>query len=412
MLKSYRYLLLAFIVMMPFVDVFSFSPWTPIPLLICFVLLCYGKKNFPKIHFQLSDGLFLLSILFMLLPLLFEISLINGKTVRHILGFSLPFIFYYLVVKEALLDTIVSEVSYRLLFKTMSISLLIVSVFIIFEFVLDNIFSFNIDALIKHSGDKEYVAETAGRVLRARGFAAESGVTALFYEVLFFPSIIYVKHKTKLFRIIYFTLIGSAFAMLFSSAGFVVMSLSLGYLFLARFKFSLFGLSIITIVSVLLFNYLFEFAQLFYNETFLDKLSLLTGNVSAGSSFERATIFMNLYELIKEYPFGIGMGMPQGLSEAGATYNGYAVSSGYISLYGVILAYGGLLSLGFFVSAMLFKLRSVIKISENYFLFVASAIAVYLHFGFVAEYWLPFFWFFIALLDFEAIYTKRHKLNV
>lgn len=412
MFKSYRYLLLAFIVMMPFVDVFSFSAWTPIPLLICFVLLFCGKVHSPRIHYQSSDGLILLSILFMLFPLLFGISYINLKTFNHILGFLLPVLFYYLVVREALLDTITSEASYRLLFKTFSISLLIVSVFVIFEFALDNIFSFNIDTLIKHSGDKEYVAETAGRVLRARGFASESGVMALFYEVLFFPSLIYVQYKSKLFKITYFVLIGSAFIALFSSAGFFLMFLSLSYLFVARFKFSLYGLSIIAVMSVLFFNYLLEFTQLFFNETFLDKLSLLTGNYSAGSSLERATIFIDLYRLISAYPFGIGMGMPQGLYELGATYNGYAVSSGYISLYGSILAYGGLLSLVFFVSSMFFKLLRVIKISENYPLFIASAIAVYPHFGIVAEYWLPFFWFFMALLDFEAIFTKRHKLNV
>lgn len=410
-MNFYKYTLYFFILSIPLVDVLTFDSWFPIPLLLSFFLFIFGIYIKRYFYFDLSDFLLYFSIFFMLLPLIFAFDLFNTKTFNHILGFMAPILLYYMIPRDAIIYNFKKYHIYDHIYMLIAYSVLFISLYILLEFILDNIFNFDIDRVVPHITRTEYIAETAGNILRARGSSSESGVMAIFYEGFFLLSYIYVRNRCTFFKLIFTLTSLLAYITLFSSAGFFLFSISLLYIYIKNFlfKFNIIEYIFFIIVSIILIYFIYDFLIIFYNETFLDKLSLITGSYADGSSLERALIFSNLIELIIAFPFGIGMGMPEGVNYLGSTYKGLNISDGYISLYGTVLAYGGIPSLLFFLFWILYKIFRLKNITENYYLFYAASFSILTHFSIVSEYWLPFLWVFLALTDFEFFYHKKFK---
>ncbi|MCT7572660.1 hypothetical protein [Aliarcobacter butzleri] len=292
-------------------------------------------------------------------------------------------------------------------YKILSLSMLSVSFFIIFEFLARNYLNINIDNFVYHMGRESYIAETAEKIIRARGFATESGLMSIYYEFCIFLSYIYIRQKSQLVGIIFYIINLFAFTLLFSSAAFFCLGVSLLIFFILNLK-SFLKLLYTLFFPLLIFIFLsYDFISQFIVQVFLNKITLLNGNILSGSSLERYSVYNLIYNIITEFPFGIGLGISQSVVYLGETYLGYEVSAGQLSLYGTLLISGGFISLILFIFFIFNKLYTL-KRSNNKILFILAASSIFIHYSIVGDYWLPFLWVYLACLDFEIF--RKEKL--
>jgi hypothetical protein len=405
-------LLSVYILLIPLVNAFAPSRWTPLPLI--FLLSLFLIRIFTlKVYFlNQKEDLFLFIFTFLsLITTIFSIDYFNNKTINHILALLTVIIIYYLFTKSILIKV----GNFERLFKYCSISVFYVSLFIILEFISVNMFKFKIDEYIYRPIVKEYYSTMFGGIYyRPRGFAEESGLMAVFYEVFLPISVIYIRNKSLLFKLVYFSISLFSYLLLSSAVSILIAFIVILIWFLLDFAKEHYRLisirGVLFIFFLLLFILFFkDIIKLYFEETVILKLSsFFSFQGYEPSSIDRLEKYKQFLNLFFNYPLGIGWGIA---ASCAGNYKGIDIPVGFISFYVEIISASGILGFFFFLCFIFVKIYKVLMVwSFNGKIYFISLLWALGHYIFISNYWLPWLWFLIGLIDIFHLHYKK-QLN-
>ena len=384
-----------YILTLPIVDVLSFSALVPIPLIVGLLILATS----PKIAYDKSDIFIFGAFVFTIIPYAWSYSYVGIKAILHVTALAASIVIYYFVTKTIVRTFVINGRGF-LFIKCVCYSLIITSLYICVEYFLNNFTSINIDNYIPHLARVDYGALVLNGVFRARGFATESGVMAIYFEMYFFLLIGWYQllnkgnHSALIIKLaILFSLV--ALLLLFSTASILVLIVGV-LVIIFKEGLSLRWIVICSIIAVSMFGLFFEEIQNFIENTFLQKIAFFYSTDTVGSASERTNIYINNIKLLLDFPLGIGHGIAPEVVDSNIQYFGHNLMAGQGSLFLLFLVSGGFISMALLLVWILFKLikcqQSALK---NYI--TASILVIIAHYSLVSEYWLPFFWASMAI---------------
>ena len=199
-LKTFKY----FLITIPFLHAFAINAWLPLPLVIsisCFFIIVFRNKF--AFSFRKEDILLLITFFMGVLMNIFYADKIGAKNISHIFAWGTSLFFLYFWTNSWVKF---SKLSYYSLGKFSTYALIIVSIGVLFDFLLANIYGFYLSDIIPYSFDEMEKTESLdGLLSRPRGLSAEPGFTAVVFEMFLPLSYLYLKNfKKESFLFIYF----------------------------------------------------------------------------------------------------------------------------------------------------------------------------------------------------------------
>lgn len=388
----------ALLAAIPLVNVLAPAVWVIPPMTIGLMLAIWyayrGLLAFDGTYF----GLLILCVV-SFLPWAFSAEYVSLKTALHAAGLVASITIYYATTRVALIQLLRSGGALNII-RVVYASLVAVSVFILIEFVGSNTGAWNVSDLVPYIDIVEYEAAVFGVVLRPRGFASEPGVMALFYDfALFF--VIPLLSKRRSYRALYLAIVLPAYALLFSTASLVCVAIAAAILQIWRLRRYFYSvgrmfLAVLAIAGAIAL-YAGEQAAEVIDTLIVTRVdSLLSGSGVDYSASDRRQRIEQVADVASAYPLGIGFGIAPGLESTGVGYRGYQLAEGQISLFATFLLAGGIPALLLLTGIVVFTIFRAWNISEFGPYIAAGGLAVTLHHLFVTEFWLPFFWLFLA----------------
>lgn len=405
-----------YLILIGFVSAFSITQVTPIPMIISvfvFIGLLAKTLVFKKFISPFSSYIFYLYMTLFIVYLL-GLFFLNGDRstgLNHAFAYIGVIVMYHLVISLGLVN---SKLNDRDVFKYVSLGVIIVSMFIIVEFVSKNFLSVDFDSYIYRSAVKEYtpIYRFGGSFLyRARGVMEESGPAAM-YLLMFLPFVFYYYTKylpNKSKRFFFSLLVLSSVTVTFSAVGYVEGFLALviciiAYLFFEkRISFRGRRLKVTTIIglhfitAILLFIILqIKPKYLLFFENIVKKVSF---SIESGSSQSRLDRWSLAFDLFKQKPIlGWGPG-----------YTSSVVGTGSTSLYLETLVSYGIVGLIVLSIVFLYYLGVILRINEPVrYVFLFSFLVAVIHYFVISSVWFPWIWTLFALVDF-TVYTRNRK---
>jgi hypothetical protein len=421
---SSRQLLLLYVFTMPFVSGFAITGTISAPLIIA-VLLLLGMAyqvirgiNVPKGFWGydiLIIGLFLFQVLLSFL--------LNGfghpKSLNHTIAYLASFLLFFIVIKFTLFFLADSGSLLKKILLVLTILTFVNSLYTNVEFILDNFFGINLNDYIPRPTANEmfYDAGVLSMFHRARGFASESGSYTAMVEI-FFPLAIYYMFFSgwckwsSIFKTVIVLLTISSLIFAASTATFIIIPICFtiallfhfkrigGYLLKNKRRYFLIGIVVCAICWLI--NH---FLSVFY----LIYLSVIE-KMDSGSFDERQAkidFFYIQYEKLNTIDKFVGAG-PAGFSTLG-----FDESKSIVSLYYNIIFETGIVGIVLLVLFILYHiiLAASIKSGIGFFLLI-STLSGAMHYFFYNNYWLPWYWFVLALVSliyFQQVYIKNHN---
>ncbi|KPB05731.1 O-antigen ligase family protein [Bacillus sp. CHD6a] len=406
-----------YFILLGFISAFSIDEWVPIPMLISSLLLVNLtimtlKNNQIKLikpNLLLGwYGFFIVLLLSFLLQIYSIGFQIKGFT--HALSYFAIFFMYYFIVETSLKFY---KPPIKKIFKYISLGVIFVSVFTIVEFISKNFLYIDFDRFIYRPLVQEYTAiyNFGGKYLyRARGTAEESGPMAM-YLLMFLPFVVYnykyfYPNKKKLLL----SLIIILFALLttFSAIGFfemiVALIIVLLYFGYKKIKIGFTRKEYVLIYSITILSILMSFYFIFFNRGFnylegiLNKITLS----NSGSVDSRLDRWSFAWELIMEKPIlGSGPGITAILNGTGSTsvYMEVLAEVGFIGFLLFILIF-------FITFISIFKLRGNIKL-----VYLFSFIVMITHLFVISQYWNPWIWALLTIINYNVFVEKKAGLD-
>ncbi len=410
----YNFTIPFYILLMPFVSAFSISAWAPLPLIFLLTLFMLQVVTLKvSFSYQRDDLLLVLFALLSVALISFSFSFFDSKTINHIAALLTVIFIYYFFVKN-----LINKVTkFDLIFKYCAISILFVSIYIIIEF-LAIMSGFQIDDFIFRPTVEIMDATVfGGSYLRPRGFAEEAGHMAMFYEVYLPLSFIYIRDKGVIVILLFYSVVLPGYFLLFSSASIASFVFVILIWFLIEFIKFIKKPILRMPRKVVLLGFILLFGSLIYHERIISYFGeavivKLLGILNISDSFDpssadRLEKYGQFFNLISEYPLGIGWGIA---ASSMGNYKGINIPSGFISLYAEIFAASGIVGGFIFLSFLVVKLIKTMKIwSFNGKIYFISFLWVLVHYLFASNYWLPWIWFLMALIDIS--YHRNKFLN-
>jgi hypothetical protein len=386
---------------MPAVNVLGFNvattPAALTGLLLFLWLAVRGALKLDSTYFALL-GLAICCFI----PLLSSANYISSKSALHALALLASISIFYAGMRGGLQDLIGSGRS-LLIVKLTYVALLATSAFILAEFVAANLLHIKIASLVPYVDVTNYDTLIFGVVRRPRGFATEPGVMALYYDfALFF--VLPVLRRGWRWRLPYLLCIIPAYLLLFSVASWLGCGIAFALLTVRRLQVQFFSTTgRLLLTSAVLAAALMIAGSLIkigFESTVLTRAQTFVGD-SGGrrdvSASERLSTFQEVGRVLGSHPFGIGFGITAGLEDVGGLYEGMALSTGQISLLGTFGVAGGIPAILLLVTIIVHALWRALQVPKYGLYIAAGGFAISVHEVFVTEYWLPFFWFFLAL---------------
>ena len=408
-------LLYLFIFFAPFTSFFAISAWLRIPVVInqllflfIFINILFHRKIITK--WLYNEDLILLVFL-LLVWLSFLLGFKEKRSFNHSLAYTNSILFYFFLTKYAiaLLKISVTNIS-----KMAYLSFIAISIIIIADFIGKNYFNLNIRNIFSTAdgvtSNMDYFIRQG--FYRVGGVAEEPGHMAIFYNIYFSISLIYLHNKNLIhkYKWIVLLFIICQFA-LYSNAGMALALLAAIVIFSLKklknviiSKRQLFWISGVFILIILLFTTLFYFksnhatflldAQNFINKIFFQEKG---ANTSSGARLHQ---WLRALSNFAKHPiFGNGPG-----------YGVQQEHEGYLSLYLTILSDVGIFAFLLFMLFLLSLIKKVIKIKSvlSYFL-LFGIITSFLHLFIIADFYSAPLWIlfiFIQLVYKEEILKK------
>jgi hypothetical protein len=394
-------LVLVLLALTPVVNIISPSPLLPLPLVAGAFLFFWliVTRNFSLDRTYLS---FVILCQVSFLSWAFSGDYVSKKTVLHSIALVASITVYYAATRCALSGLLTRRPAEDIL-RILYFALLFTSAFIVVEFLGINGRIPDVTRYIPYTQVDEFNALTFGIVHRARGFATEPGIMALFYDLSLFV-VLPLLGKGWHWRIGYYFIILPAYFTLFSTASVASTGIALVALTIwnVRSKFlttsgkvGAFG----SVAALALIVGGLPLQKMLGHETTERIATLVLGSGADSSANERRSRFLEVENVIYRYPLGIGFGIAAGLPDKGGKYRGIELSSGQVSLIGTFLVAGGLPA-GILAGAIVvFTLLRAISIPRFGPYIAAGGLAISIHQLTVTEFWLPFFWLFFALTN-------------
>ena len=402
-----------YVLSLPFVDVLSFHPWAPLPLMICLLLLLRAVPSHKVLSLERDDTTLFAIIVLGTIPYIWSYDYLGPKATNHLMALTTVIVLSYWVPRQWIRVELAAKHGWNNISKLLAAALFITSVYIIAEFVATNAFGVSRDGLLPHT-DLTYKFDP--QILsykRPRGFASEPGHMALFYELSVFIVWRFLRAKPVLVQLGYWAVVLAGFILLSSTAA-VISIVIAGVVYVAWYGLKrprevLGGLAVAVALAIGLCWLTADQMGDFIRDTALVKVDdMIFGSRTLGlARSSRHSQYQVVFDLAKQYPAGIGYGVTSQTFAQGRTYEGMEVFPGQISLIGYFLVSAGYLGALLFI---VFLARRLIRANRCVHLqsaLVPTGIALFTHHMFVAEQCLPFLWFYLALVD--AAYSCQRR---
>jgi hypothetical protein len=395
------FLAYAMLLSMPMVNVFAPSPWLIPPMTIGLALTAW-LFHCKEILIDRRFAVLLVLIAVCFVPWLGSAEYISYKTAFHAAAIIGSATVYYLAMRTALINLVRKGAALGIV-RAVYIALFAVSLFILVEFVGSNTGAWDVGQFIPYATVPELEAQILGFILRSRGFASEPGVMALYYDFVLFFVLPMLKLGWR-YRIGYVFVIVPAYLCLFSTSSLVGVAISATALLVWRFRShfvssTLRVAALVGVVMVMLVAWQDEVADVAETLIVSKISSLVAGSGEDSSGNLRRSRFEQVAEVATDYPTGIGFGVTPGLRDAGVKFRGLSLEEGQISLFATFLLSGGVFALLLLTSVVGVSIYQALKIPLFGPYIAAGGLAISLHHLTVTEFWLPFFWFFLACVS-------------
>lgn len=386
---------------LPFTAWFALGPWLRLPvifLLIIFsvTIINISLQKFDKVKFNLSDLLVFLFALMCALSSLVNVDHFIAKDMNNFIAIMFAVFIMYLVPK-IFFENAITEYNIAQLNNTINITYIVVSLLVITDFLLVNLFDYRIYDLfvISRVGNADYFIRT-GSLITPAGPAEEPATTALFLNILFFLTLAY--NQKKLITNIYFFLWQIlCLIALGSSAGlvFFVLSAFLASLFFFKRQY-LKWFAFAVVLTLFLYPYIFSYLN---NISLFDKIFFSEENISSSLRMHSWALFYNsLFDGYKETLFGHS-----------PAYSKLVVGTGFHSSYFTILSNYGLIA---FILYVLFLVNIFLTYAMRQNLFVLAAFLVIIFSSAVGDYYYqPIIWISLVIIMINQKYRRYEHEN-
>jgi hypothetical protein len=354
-------------------------------------------------------GMLLVLVAWCLIPWVTNAQYVSGKALVHGVSILIAITLYYATCRIGLIELLKAD-RQRLIFKTCYLSLLMVSIFILTEFISMNLLGVDFHNFIPYIEVPDFEARIFGVLQRPRGLASEPGVMALYYDFMLFFVLPFVRTGWR-WRLGYACVILPGYLVLFSGASLVSCAIAVVLLLLLRLQGHFFATTTRIVVwgillGVVTFVTLDTVGKAF-NDVVVSRLGVFAGGGEDSSTMTRNELYTQIASVVEKHPLGIGFGTTAGLASVGDTFEGIPLAPGQISLFGMFFVAGGIPAGVFALLLAIWTIVRAVKVA-NYGPYLAcGGLAISLHQLFVTEFWLPFFWFFLAATTaFESVRNR------
>lgn len=396
-----------FLLTLAFTHAFAVSPTISLPILFglavffgAFAPGAGGRK--PSIHVGLQFGLAISFLFLGAVGAIFR-SLENGfeaQTITHLIAFTAVFVLF---LGGPGLAFRLSNIPIDRVLRWITYGVLLVACFVLAEFVAKNFLQIPLDNLLPRPSVTNYEARYfigPTSFFRSRGFASESGHTALFL-IMFLPIVIsHLFHGRKRSTISSYAgvaLIGAAVVTTFSAA--VVVDLAIGgtvtaLLFSLRKRSGTYSgrpvvLFIFALAAAVTAGILSMWSRglpaIF--DGILTKLQL-EGTAPA----DRSSRWEAALSMFRESPiWGNGIGSVAIETGTGST-----------SFFLEILAEAGLIGFALIAAILLVSVRRILMLGgPRKWAYLLSFTIAIVHYNAISDYWYPWLWVLLAVVNYE-----------
>lgn len=397
-----------YLIAVPFVAAFALAPSLPLPLFAA-ILMAFLYLPKAKIRFDLFDPLFAVLFFLVLVPYIWSMPYVTVKALTHLIALVTVFTVFFFIPRHILSVQFCVRGGFERFCRLYASVLFFVSLFLILEFIGNNVFGFYLNDFIPYPARQEYQATITSSILRSRGLASESGQMALFFDLGLFLSIPGMRGRFQ--QYFFWPVVLFGFVTMFSVASFFLVTVAATYYILRLSRSRPVVLLRAVVVVVLLVSVAFFFwggaLEEYFIRSFFPKISFLWLDANVGSGASRMSAFTEATTLISHYPFGIGFGIAPAAAELSGNYFGFPISAGHISLFSLFLVAGGIpaatifmvIHFGFMLRAM--RLRYYSRYVS------AGGLALSLHFLMIGDFYLPFLWLFWAIVIALQVSERR-----
>jgi hypothetical protein len=394
-----------YVLSLPFVDVLSFHPWAPLPLMIGFLVLLRGLLHYKVLSVERDDTTLFAIVVLGAIPYIWSYDYLGPKAMNHLIALGTVIVLFYWVPRQWMRVELAAKGGWEAMARLLATGLFITSVYIIMEFIATNAFRVSHDGLLPHT---DVVYKFDASILgyqRPRGFASEPGLMALFYELSVFIVWNLFRAKALLVRLGYWAVVLAGFTLLSSTAAVVSIAIAavvyVAWYGLKRPREVLGGLAVAVALAIGLCWLTADQMGDFIGNTALVKVDdMLFGSRTVGlDRTSRHSQYKVVFDLAARYPAGVGYGVTSQTFAEGRTYEGIEVFPGQVSLIGYFLVSAGYLGAFLFIVFLARRLIMANRCGHLQSALVPTGIALFTHHMFVAEQYLPFLWFYLALVD-------------
>lgn len=370
-------------------------------LAAAFSLFMLGRKNLFKV--DRIDCLMILYLLFATFSTIINFQNHNPHTFNHILSKYVVFFLFYFFIKNTFLFFSKSIKAKKDVYGWLLAGTVLSLVFCITEFIIKNNFGVEFDLFLPRLNPIVYDPTLGGdsNIVRARGFAEESGHYALFIELIvpILGAYLWQNKKFKSFStllilsLIAITLTFSTISQLALFPAIITAILIHNKLHIDSKFIITFGLLIsLTLLSLLVIPGSFE--SLVYK---------ITENGFNGRLDNIEPIFA-LIEKSDYWQLIFGFG-------SGSFYNIENLEGGIFSLPFLIfveMGFVGLCLLLIFITLCIHKIRCISDLNVRYAFALSFSFALW-HYCAIGNYYYPWIWFLIAIISFEKLENKIYR---
>lgn len=379
-----------------FTGAFALSSVLTVALGVAVLLFILGILN-NGFSIKFDEPPFLLFFFFILIFGYLFVATGDKKT-HHLLIWVVPALVYYYMPKRLIYKLFSLDVIKNKLLSVATIATLTACCYALLEFFMVN-FLGNDMSFIPRGMVAEGYTPLALDSIRARSFMEESGQFALYWELFAPLSLYWIKKNVKreLIKSLFYLIMVSALIVSFSAVGFVCLVLwAIAIIFHKMIE----AKRVSSMITILLVSAFFLFLLFLIIPEFFDTLNIIiSGKLDPDSSShaDRADRFDALKHL-----YGLAVLTGYGPHAAG-TLN---VDS-FVSFYLGVLMNTGILGLMCFFLFMLQQFKYVRKLrdKELRFAFLMSLWFSSMHWMFVDNIYVPWFWILLSLLG--AIHFKE-----
>lgn len=384
-------LVFLFLLSLPFVSAFAITTALTLPLIIMLLAVMWAGVS-KKLIFDRNMSLIFLFFLFLMLvsTTLNMEGFVSAKPANHILSFVFSFLFFTLTYSYLSTNSLRR---FNLFSKTILFGVILSSLTAISEFVSVNVFSIPFD-FIPRPAVNEYEPLSIGGVVRARGFAEESGHFSLYLLSMYMLIFSFVRNNFSRLQVIILTsTVVMAVLLSFSVSG---MFFSIIAIAITLFVYSLkaplklvyillaFFLLIVSIEFIIQYLTGFSIAL----DVIYAKLSGSTSMSDRSNKLSAIIEFSNSTDSIMHYLFGYGP----------AFYETYNLPT-LVTLYPLLATQFGIVGLLVFMVLITYPLIiSLLNgIAVDRYVFCSYFFSL-LFFAGISNYWFPWFWIILAVM--------------